>query len=156
MKEMVIGLLVWISNTSALQYNPEFIPDVAVVSKGDLIALAFPHRTVADLPIGNCKVLGLYNYEDESVYLSNTIDLARIEGRAILLHELVHYLQYQTDLKHQPIDTLEPLAYQLEARYVQQQRIRQALAPMESPGATTDQIAAQNATPGNFSLTGTC
>ena len=68
----------------------------------------------------NLKIFGLYNFNEGAVYLLDSIDLNTDEGKGILLHELVHYLQYQTNMDDNVKckNELESLAYVLEAKFL--------------------------------------
>ena len=67
------------------------------------------------------QIFGLYNFNEGNVYLLDSIDLGTNEGKAILLHELVHFLQYQTGLDDDAKckNELESLAYVLEAKFLE-------------------------------------
>ena len=65
------------------------------------------------------KINGLYNFNEKAVYILDSLDLETTEGKGILLHELVHYLQYQHgyDENVECKNELESLAYVLNARF---------------------------------------
>ena len=66
------------------------------------------------------KIFGLYNFKEKTIYILETIDLNTEKGKAILLHELVHYIQYQSgkDKLVNCIKELEPKAYEIEEAYL--------------------------------------
>lgn len=97
-------------------------PLVKRVSQDEILALAFGGQLPASVSRDSLKVYGLYNFKNETIYLMDDIDLASEHGRSVLVHELVHYLQYQdgTNNRVRCKNELETLAYELEARYLQQ------------------------------------
>jgi hypothetical protein len=58
--------------------------------------------------------------------LLNSIDIDSEKGRAVLLHKLVHFLQYERDQEKeaQCKNELEALAYVLEAKYLEEQDMK--------------------------------
>lgn len=69
-----------------------------------------------------------------TVYLLDSVDLETETGRGVLLHELVHYLQYEEQIDKQADckNELEALAYMLEAKYLTEHDI--------NPGFTQEHI----------------
>lgn len=57
------------------------------------------------------------------MYILNSIDLESDKGKSILLHELVHYMQYQHghDKDVTCKNELESLAYLLQVKYLESQ-----------------------------------
>lgn len=60
----------------------------------------------------------------------DSLDLKTEEGKAILLHELVHYLQYEESLNDnvECKNELEALAYTLEAEYLNGQGVKHSIS----------------------------
>ena len=120
-KELMLSLLTWISVNTPLAYDGAPLPELVRASENQLTHMSFhgelPQGTKADR-----SVVGVYLPEEHNVYLSNDVDLATVEGRAVLLHELVHYLQYENGLHKtaQCIAQLEQTAYAAEAKYLLQ------------------------------------
>ena len=114
------GLIDWIGQQGVGLQAVDKIPALARVGRAELLALAFGDKLPRAVNNRNLKVYGLYNFENETVYLLDNIDLESERGRSNLLHELVHYLQYQLGVSDrvQCKNELEPLAYELEARYL--------------------------------------
>jgi Zn-dependent peptidase ImmA (M78 family) len=115
----------WINDHTSYQYEIDSLPEIKFSSTEEIAMVAFGK----DLPkaldlIANIK--GLYNYKEGTVYLLNSIDIDSEKGRAVLLHELVHYLQYEHDQEKeaQCKNELEALAYVLEAKYLEEQDMK--------------------------------
>lgn len=120
-EELVSGLLGWINNHSSFKYDIDNIPDVKKVSARKIAEVAFGGKLPKAVNPENLQIFGLYNFNEKAVYLLDSIDLDTDEGKGILLHELVHYLQYQTgvDDNVQCKNELESLAYVLEAKFLE-------------------------------------
>ena len=118
--EMIKNLLNWVGENSTFDVSPDDLPEVKVLSSDDMLKVAFLGRLPKKMNAQDMGILGLFSFHDQTVYILDSIDLDTEEGRAILLHELVHYLQYK-DGEHKHVDCkneLERLAYQLEAEYL--------------------------------------
>ncbi len=120
MKELVISLLLWISSNSQLAFDDNDLPDVIQVSKSELVSEMYEGSPPYALNINNVSAVGLYNFKKKDIFLLKKIDLNTIKGRAVLLHELVHFLQYEykVDKKVNCKNQLEPLAYRLQVKYL--------------------------------------
>jgi len=119
--ELVSGLLGWINNHSSFEYDIEKIPEVKKVSSKEIAMVAFGGALPKAVNPDNLQIFGLYNFNEGAVYLLDSIDLDTDEGKGILLHELVHYLQYQTGMDDNVNckNELESLAYVLEAKFLE-------------------------------------
>ncbi len=120
-EELAAGLLGWINNHSSFSYDINNIPDIKKVSAKKIAEVAFGGELPKAVNPESLKIFGLYNFNEKAVYLLDSIDLDSKEGKGILLHELVHYLQYQTgvDKDTQCKNELESLAYVLEAKFLE-------------------------------------
>lgn len=80
--------------------------------------MLYPGDVPQGVDVDSIAVAGLYG----KVYLLDDVDLATPEGRAVLLHELVHHLQYRHGLdKSAPcVSSLEQAAYTAQRRYLEQ------------------------------------
>ncbi len=125
-EELITGLLSWINAHSSFSFDIHNIPKVKKVSAHDMARVAFGGRLPAAVDAKSLRIFGLYNFNEKTVYLLDSIDLDSKDGKGILLHELVHYLQYQTGLDNHARckNELESLAYILEARFLESQHHR--------------------------------
>lgn len=119
--ELVSGLLGWINDHSSFKYDVEKIPEIKKVSSKKIAMVAFGGKLPKAVNPDNLQIFGLYNFNEGAVYLLDSIDLDTDEGKGILLHELVHYLQYQTGMDYDAKckNELESLAYVLEAKFLE-------------------------------------
>ncbi len=98
------------------------MPEVKKVNSRQMFKIAFGKDMPRAMSQKNMQIFGLYNYKNKTVYLLDSIDLNTEKGKSILLHELVHYVQYENDHDEQVSckNKLEHLAYNLEAKYLKQ------------------------------------
>ena len=121
-EQIVHQLLAWIRaqdiTVAALLQSPK----VERSSQQEMLRLAFGERMPASMDTSQLKVYGLYNFKNETVYLLNEINLSTIRGRAVLVHELVHYAQYREGVNNRVrcVNELETLAYTLEEKFLAQ------------------------------------
>jgi uncharacterized protein DUF6647 len=113
-------LLNWISQHSSFNYSATQIPKIKTVSTRKIAEVAFGGVLPKAVNPESLKIYGLYNFNEKTIYILETIDLNTEKGKAILLHELVHYIQYQTgmDKTVNCINELEPEAYDIEETYL--------------------------------------
>lgn len=120
--QIVHQLLAWIRAQDISVANLMQSPAVKRSTQTDMLKLAFGENMPASMNASELKVYGLYNFKNETVYLLDEINLSTIRGRAVLVHELVHYAQYRDGVNNRVrcVNELETLAYELEARYLKQ------------------------------------
>ncbi len=118
-EELAAGLLGWINSHSSFTYDINKLPAIKKVPAQKIAEIAFGGELPAAINPESLKIFGLYNFNEKAVYLLDSIDLETNEGKGILLHELVHYLQYQTGVSNNAKckNELESLAYVLEAKF---------------------------------------
>ena len=118
MKEIAAALLIWINANSGFDY----VGDPPKIMQTDPENLA--HLILGEVPRipekAKTHLMGLYDVETETIWLRNDFDPTDHKHRGHLVHELVHYLQYQgdraRDIANDP--NLEPEAYALQNRYL--------------------------------------
>ncbi len=120
MKETTLALLLWISSHTPLAYDGHAPPEIMRVPHAELIQILYNGEIPQGVDTKTISIAGLYNYLDGKIYLQDDVDLATAEGRAVLVHELVHHLQYYHGLdKSVPcIGSLEPAAYAAQRAYL--------------------------------------
>ncbi len=137
MQELVVILLAWIKVLSGYPV-PAHVPAVHMV----------PHAYIeAQACNGRCPVIGWFPPGDR-IYLDDRIDPHRdVRARAILLHELVHYVQ-QVSGKFDGMDPCvasiarEREAYSIQNRYLAEQGVLPGQAmPLHLPPCRPDQAA---------------
>lgn len=122
MKELIVSLLIFISQNSNLQYDGT--PHISVIPVDSVTMTMIAHN--GQLPRGrdhrDDSIVGLFHQDSQTVYLSEKLDLDSVYGRSVLVHELVHYLQHQNGLYASAIciQSLERLAYEMTNKYLEQ------------------------------------
>lgn len=118
MKEILLSLVVWISQHSGFVYDGQTLPNVKHVSNQELANIMF----AGNVPAGYDEygLMALYNNHNRTIYVTDTIDLDTDYGQSVLLHELVHYLQFEGGHNHQAmcLRSLEKSAYDLQNAYL--------------------------------------
>lgn len=118
---MVSAMLNWINSQSSFDHDVSKVPQVKKVSATQIAKIAFGGELPQAVDPEKLQIYGLYNFNEGAVYLLDSLDMNSETGKGILLHELVHYLQYQYDQDDQVSckNELESLAYILEAKFLQ-------------------------------------
>ena len=97
------------------------LPEVNFVTKSQLQTM---YECNHSLQQSSHEALGLYDRSSKVIYLSHEFDSQSTAERAMLLHEIVHYLQdlngaYETKWKHACGQPDEAEAYKIEAMYLE-------------------------------------
>lgn len=122
MKEALIVLLVWINHHSVFDYDPaRGLPEVKTVEVNALIKGAFRGGVPAyvsgqELERMKKTLVAIYNHDERTVYVSAAFDLNAPFGKSVLLHELVHFVQFETGIAETAPcrNALEKDAYRLQ------------------------------------------
>ncbi|MBL4621586.1 MAG: hypothetical protein JKY89_04230 [Immundisolibacteraceae bacterium] len=118
MQELLVSLLFWISSHSMLMYDGNSVPKLAFITEQHLNSMAFGNNHPSAIRAGEYQVSGLYNPKMQTIFLLQSTNIDTASGKALLVHELVHYLQYQNGQNpNGSIAELEPLAYGVEALF---------------------------------------
>jgi len=119
-EELMSDLLSWINDNSSYNHHLFELPKIVKVSNTEIAQIAFGKTLPAAIDPYTLGIKGLYNFNNKTIYIVDTLDLSLESDRAILLHELVHFLQYQhnEDKSVECKNELELLAYRLEAKYL--------------------------------------
>ena len=70
-------------------------------------------------------VHALYDDQEQTIYLADTVDLKTSQGASVLLHELVHHYQQESGAmeKFACIRESEELAYNIQRQYLQSNKV---------------------------------
>lgn len=116
MGNLIATMLVWASYLSGYPMTNDN-PLVVLVPHSYFVENACHGIDTKDDP---CTYVGLYTYDDKMIHIDNNIDKQLFD--AILVHELVHYLQ---DINNRWTDSICPNkisreheAYAVEQRYI--------------------------------------
>lgn len=119
-QQLMDGMLGWINEHTSFEFKVDHLPKLDFVDKLEIAQIAFGRDLPSNIDASTLHILGLYNMHEKTVYLLDSVDLETEAGRGVLLHELVHYLQYEEalDKEVECKNELEALAYMLEAKYL--------------------------------------
>ncbi|MEQ8290361.1 MAG: hypothetical protein RIB78_11635 [Gammaproteobacteria bacterium] len=119
-KDLAKTLMLWIGQHTSLPQEQLNVPEITKVSGYEIASIAFGGQIPKNVDPEKLQIYGLYNFHEKTVYLLDSIDLDTTEGKSILLHELVHFIQYEMNLEKDAacMNELEALAYTLEARFL--------------------------------------
>ncbi len=131
MSEVLLSLLLWISQQSTFSHVPmDELPKLHVVDQPTLVEILFKGNLPASLTNDQYdhlldSVQAVYNNDENSIYVSERVDLETPGGRAVLLHELVHYVQYATGVDQRVgcQNALEEDAYELQRTYMEERNL---------------------------------
>lgn len=118
--QLASELLNWINQHSSFNYSTDSAPKIKRVNARIIAEVAFGGTLPRAVNPESLNIYGLYNFNEKTIYILDEVDLSTEKGKAILLHELVHYIQYQTgiDKTVNCINELEPEAYDIEEAYL--------------------------------------
>ena len=124
-EDLMGGLVTWINNHTSFKHDADKLPELVFANPHIIAEVAFGKELPGNVDAEKLNILGLYNFNEQTIYMLDSLDLKTEEGKAILLHELVHYLQYQDNIDQnvECKNELEALAYTLEAQYLNGQNI---------------------------------
>ena len=112
MKEILTAHMIWIGANSTLDTNHD-IPVVMFLTQEQMDHLYYgKHEHEVD------SLHGLYDIEDDVIILGDTWDRRKPWDLGVLLHEMVHYLQDQNDIKFACMANMEREAWPLQKKYL--------------------------------------
>ena len=112
MKEILTALMIWIGANSNLDTNHD-IPVVLFLTQEQMEHMYYgEHEHEKD------SLHGLYDTDDNVIILPDTWDRRKPWDLGVLLHEMVHYLQDQNDIKFACMANMERDAWPLQQKYL--------------------------------------
>jgi hypothetical protein len=114
MSELILALLTWIAGETGLAMPPS--PPVVLLSSTQMTERAYgPERPVCE------DLWAAYDGSASVVYLRTDWNAAGLRGRASLLHELVHHVQFFNKVPARCPAEREQLAYELTLKWLREQ-----------------------------------
>ncbi len=137
MEQLLVSLLLWISQHSSFEYNAEmglpFVEQVTQVELAELYvgkgkkAQGFVSDADKDQVVKSLAMSleAVYAADKNTIYLGKKIDVESTYGRAVVVHELIHFLQkmHKHETKVACGNALEKDAYQIQAKYMKQNKL---------------------------------
>lgn len=105
MEALMQSLIIWISVMTGLPPSPP--PSVAYMTQPEMVEVT--------------QVVGVaayYDHNTETVVLPEGFDQLKTLDISILVHELVHHLQYKADLVYECYGAREAIAYDTQESYL--------------------------------------
>lgn len=119
--ERLMPYIDWITANSDLEYNGEPLPDVVTVDYALLEIMTYGDQQVAQAEYENQElpeVQGIYNHLAHEIIFPDTVN--PWEQEDVLVHELVHVLQYMNREPPDCIRSWERQAYDLHWQWVEE------------------------------------
>ena len=126
MKELLTALLLWISQNSSFDYvRDRAVPQVETLSQEALIdrllkvSMAW-NVTEEQREEMQVDIAAAYHAESNTILVGELVDLKSVYGRAALVHELVHFLQFTNGVAEEApcLNALEQDAYEIQSKYL--------------------------------------
>ena len=127
MTDLLILLMSWI--ISSISYPPPLaseLPEVQFKTHVELRILICGN----DIQCEKRDFGGAYDYKNNVIYLRDNWDIKRKEHHGVLVHELVHFLQYKNNKKFSCRAEMEREAYSLEEKWYAKNGIQSPNDPM--------------------------
>jgi hypothetical protein len=121
MEALIPGMLIWI----CLQIGCEPPPPPAVLFVPQEV---MDERVYEEGDHGGTFACGLYYHETQSIWLPDDCRVDDLFHQSTLLHELVHHVQTVTGMEYPCLAAREPLAYDLQAQWLQEQGVEDPYA----------------------------
>jgi hypothetical protein len=128
-ESLMDNLVGWINQHTSFEHHVDSLPKLIIAAPDIIAEVAFGGKLPGNVDAASLNIMGLYNFNEKAIYLLDDLDLNTEEGKGILLHELVHYLQYQEDIDKnvECKNELEALAYMIEAKYLNTQHVKHSI-----------------------------
>jgi hypothetical protein len=116
MEELILSLLMWLGSNTAYSI-PQELPKIDYRSQEALQTM----RRGAEAQESQLEVRALYDPLSRTIFLRNDFNPDSKEDQAYLLHELVHFLQFENRRSFVCIAESEPEAYDLMRKWMKEE-----------------------------------
>jgi hypothetical protein len=125
---LVLSLMLWIASVTG--YHIQSIPEIMYISHMELVYELYDCEKITDdneywcnAPRKSHNIFGIYNHETKKIHLRNDLHFhhSKTVYNSILLHELVHHMQYDNKSKFQCRGKREEEAYDLQNQWLIEQ-----------------------------------
>ncbi len=129
MEALLLTLLLWINQHTQFEYDANNgLPAIAAADQITLATLIIDdadevkrnRNTVSFQNFVN-QLEAVYDHHQQRILLSSKIDWDSPYGRSVIVHELVHFIQYQRGMQDRVecLNALERDAYEVQALYME-------------------------------------
>jgi hypothetical protein len=113
MKSVIAALMLWISAHTNYQMNFDS-PRIVQLSQTALEQKFYQGQDK------DSHLHAFYDPKNEIVYINNKFDINDPFNQSILLHEILHHVQFKNGVKYDCIGELEEEAYTLQKQYLRE------------------------------------
>ena len=112
MKEILTALMIWLGANTPFSTNFD-IPKVVFLPQAQLEQLFY-----GDNEYMPDSLHGMYNKDQDTIYLPDTWDRREAWDMGVLVHEMVHYLQDMNNMKFNCSAEMEKMAWPIQQFYL--------------------------------------
>ena len=133
MEALLLSLLLWINQNSHYTYDANHgLPELRAADQMTLAAMIIDDEStlMRDQHSPSFKdfvnqLEAVYDHKNQVILISSKIDMHSGYGHSVIVHELVHFVQYQHQIHHDVacLNALERDAYDIQARYMEAHHI---------------------------------
>ena len=125
---LILTLMLWIASVSG--YHIQTIPKVIYNTHEELVHNLYgcekqtsDNEYWCNAPLKENNVLGIYNNDAKTIYFRNDLgsEYSKIAQQSILVHELVHHMQYESGKYFRCRGEKEEEAYDLQNQWLIEQ-----------------------------------
>lgn len=129
MEAIILSLLLWINQNTNFDYQLHHgIPNIEQADQMQLADLILDDsasllKQEDTVSFNNYidRLEAVYDHKTKTILISSKIDLHTAYARSVIVHELVHYIQYQQKMNDavECLNALEKDAYDIQAAYME-------------------------------------
>ena len=116
MDALMYALMAWASAQTGID-PAATLPDVVYAAPEEMIRMQYPNGDGGAAASG-IRVVALYDPDDAEIYLPLGFDARDPVDVSVLLHELVHHMQYQAGVSYACRGEMERVAYETQGEYL--------------------------------------
>ncbi len=124
MKSLLVASLLWINQNTGIRYDVALgLPTVQRVSQEVLASERYGGELSRSETDGiKSEIAALYDHKNKRILVGDYVDFDTVHGRSALVHELVHFIQYEKGVAAEApcVRSLERDAYRIQSRYLKQ------------------------------------
>ncbi len=137
MEQLLIGLLLWIDQNSAFEYQTKMgLPEVQQVTQRQLAKIYVGKGDTAQGLLSDVdkekmytslasSLEAVYAADKNIIYIGKKIDPQSPYGRSVMVHELIHFLQkvHNHHASAPCLNALEKDAYNIQEKYMKENKL---------------------------------
>jgi len=114
MKEIITALMIWLGANSDFNVNMD-IPTVMFLPQDKMEQQYYGDKKHSDI-----NLHAFYDTEHDIIVLPDTWDRRKPWDLSVLLHEIIHYVQDQNEVRFNCVQEMEVKTWPLQQKYLQQ------------------------------------